>query len=1145
MTILFENLRFISLLLGIQTFFLLSAQTMAQQPEPFFLLARLQKTISTNERHTYQFEINTKRYVRFAINHSTARIILEVRKTNGQSISKLDCHRCDSVSMSALIKEAGVYQLSIQSNETGMIKGKYDIVFAENRPTTNKDDKRIAAELAFSEGNTLQAQWNAQALRKALNKYNTARLLWKIVADAKGQSRALQAIGSIYQTLGQLKKAQDSYQQAYILAGDDTRLKVNAILGLGAVAIVSGNAQEGVRYGEKALELSHTIGDKRGEIQSLFCIGGGYSEWSHSATNQNKSAVTFQEEALLVAQQTDDLPAQAKAFCELSYEYGRTAKRLPQAIQKQKEALAIWQQLNETRGRATSLVTIGKLISLSGEKQQALAFFLEAEPAVNESGEPGIQASLYNGLGFVEEALGDLQQALRYYLKALEVWQLAGSRNGETETLAQIGRLYQEMGESQLALTKLLKAKQLAIQLDSSLDKVWVSTHLGTVYHALGRDKEALHAYQEALDENQIALPWLRMHALNGTGKIYHQRGDYKEAIAWYTKALTLTINSYEPFGEVSTLINIARAQRDSGNLDTALKTLNEGIQKIEMLRTKMSEPSYRASYFATTRDAYELTIDILMRLSQRPQNHNFITKAFEISESARARSLLDILEESKTDITPATNPALLEEKRSLLSRITEKNRTLAQLYADASSRIQATVLEQELAELNVRRKYVESLIRAANPRYALLTQPEPSKLPEIQQLLDAETMLLEYSLGDDKSYLWIITADSITGFQLPSQVEIEKIARQVYESLIAPNKIIKGETDRQRDARLVQAEAKYPQAALRLSQMILAPVALITGKKKLVIVADGALQYIPFAALPIPQKPKINSETLIESDFHLLLKEYEIINLPSASTLAAIRRELENRKPAAKAVAVIADPVFNKEDAKSRLSEIQQANRNPARVQTNRLQTAARQLEVEGNKVAIDRLAFSYEEAMAILSIAPQGESLGLLNFQANKQTIMDSELNQYRFIHFATHGLLDSNHPELSKLILSLVDKNGNLQDGLLQLHEIYNLKLPVELVVLSACQTALGKEIKGEGLVGLTRGFMYAGAARVVASLWNVNDAATADLMSHFYKYMLQEKQRPAEALRNAQLKMLQQKKWKSPYYWAAFTIQGEWK
>src|SRR5207253_2026523 len=137
-------------------------------------------------------------------------------------------------------------------------------------------------------------------------------------------------------------------------------------------------------------------------------------------------------------------------------------------------------------------------------------------------------------------------------------------------------------------------------------------------------------------------------------------------------------------------------------------------------------------------------------------------------------------------------------------------------------------------------------------------------------------------------------------------------------------------------------------------------------------------------------------------------------------------------------------------------------------------------------------------QEATRLLALVPKASSFGAIDFQANRATVLNGNLSQYRYVHFATHGLLDSERPGLSSLVLSMVDEKGQPQNGFLRANDIYNLKLPAELVVLSACQTGLGKDIKGEGLVGLTRGFMYAGAARVVVSLWNVNDKATADLM-----------------------------------------------
>jgi CHAT domain-containing protein len=196
-------------------------------------------------------------------------------------------------------------------------------------------------------------------------------------------------------------------------------------------------------------------------------------------------------------------------------------------------------------------------------------------------------------------------------------------------------------------------------------------------------------------------------------------------------------------------------------------------------------------------------------------------------------------------------------------------------------------------------------------------------------------------------------------------------------------------------------------------------------------------------------------------------------------------------------------------------------------------------------NERGLSRLPFSREEANAISALVSPTSVLKATDFRANRERATSGELSNYQIIHFATHALLNSEHPELSGLVLSLVDENGQPQDGFLRVNELYNMRLPANLVVLSACQTGLGKAIRGEGLIGLTRGFMYAGAQRVVASLWQVDDLATAELMKQFYTGMLKEKLPPGAALRSAQLSIMKEKRWSSPYYWAAFSLQGEWR
>jgi CHAT domain-containing protein len=352
--------------------------------------------------------------------------------------------------------------------------------------------------------------------------------------------------------------------------------------------------------------------------------------------------------------------------------------------------------------------------------------------------------------------------------------------------------------------------------------------------------------------------------------------------------------------------------------------------------------------------------------------------------------------------------------------------------------------------------------------------------------------------------------------------------------------------------------DAEVERLSEELGEILLRPMHDWLGQKRLIIVPDGALQYVPFEVLVYPA-------AVDQMSPQPLVANHEIVYLPSASVIAEQRAEFNNRPLAPKMLKIFADPVFDETD--DRIDEKSLASRKSRRPgressgirlarKTNRSTdprnlfgvselSSKRALRAAGFDKGIPRLPFSNQEARRIISLVPAGQGVAALSFDANRNSATSDELAQYRFVHFATHGLLNSDHPELSGILLSMVDHNGGSQDGFLQLHEIYKMHLPIELVVLSACQTALGKEVRGEGLFGLTRGFMYVGAKRAVSSLWKVNDSATAELMELFYKEMLLNGRSPAAALQSAKNNLRKQKRWQEPFYWAGFIIQGEWK
>ncbi len=530
------------------------------------------------------------------------------------------------------------------------------------------------------------------------------------------------------------------------------------------------------------------------------------------------------------------------------------------------------------------------------------------------------------------------------------------------------------------------------------------------------------------------------------------------------------------------------------------------------------------------------------MRLHKQRPSEGLDARAFEASERARARSLSDVLAEGNLDIRYGVDPSLLSRQSSLQQSLNAKAERQVRLLSGRHTQEQVAEVASQIEKITSEYRQVQAVMKASSPRYAALTEPEPLSLQDIQQqVLDADTLLLEYELGESRSYLWAVTNTAITAYELPGRADIEAAARSFYD--------------------LVRNNAKAPElgeSAFRLSQMVLAPAADRLVKHRLVVVADGALLYVPFGALPLPVNrvdrgmKGVNLQSATEnarSENRPLILDHEVLSLPSASTLAVLRRETKERALAPKLVAVLADPVFDLEDVRARRTAgaLSGARTRPnSEGKDSGLSRSVEETGLAGGKWPPPRLLGTRREARTILSLVPAQKSKEALDFDASRETATGGDLSQYQIVHFATHGLVNNRHPELSGLVLSLIDKDGHPHNGFLRLDDIYNLRLPAELVVLSACQTGLGKEIRGEGFIGLTRGFMYAGAKRLVTSLWQVDDTATSELMGRFYRGVLKDKKlSPAAALRAAQIEMLQQPEWRSPYYWAAFTLQGEWR
>lgn len=844
------------------------------------------------------------------------------------------------------------------------------------------------------------------------------------------------------------------------------------------------------------------------------------------------------------------------------------------------QALEIAKQMNDKIFLARSIDYLGVSYFTQGESRKAIQYWEEALQMYLERNDQSQITATLNNIGAAYGNLGEYAKSMDYYKQVLEPARKQETRNLEIGVLRNIGVAYGNLGEREKGLEYLEEALAIARKAKERRQEAFILTTMGSSYSSINNDQKAIELYnQSIIIEREMGNKFGEVSALNSLGYSHYKLKEYQKALEYlnqgveinkslnlrnleatlqyqtglvyaalkeYAKARDYFTKARESFEFMETRLQkhranymLAQIDADEGKFDDAQAKMKPILDYFESARKQFVQPEQRSTYFSTGQAVYESYLELLMKKHQNGDK-NAADEAFQISEKTRARSLLEIISRTKIDFRQNASPELIEREKTLRELINDRSGRLTRLLTGKFTEEQKKAAEKELADFRTEYQDIEIKLLTTNKRYAELVAPSPLSLAEIQQqVLDSDTVLLEYALGKEKSYLFVVTQNSLQTFELLKRAEIEEKSRNYFEALTARNKKIKFETAEEKQKRVEKADTEIVNLADSLSQTILAPAEKVLNKKRLLIVPDGILQYIPFASLTKDKQPLVNN--------------YEIVSLPSASTLAVLRKEFGNRQPAPKTIAVIADPVFTAEDERFKTLEAKKKGNSPNQIAVSAKTRGIEEEEL--NRVTDDfgggesgfnfsRLPFTRKEADAISTLTPQNVKKLSLDFSANLSNATNPELSNYKIIHFATHSFLNSRRPELSGIVLSLIDENGKPQNGFLRTDEIYNLNLPAELVVLSGCRTGLGKEIRGEGLVGLTRGFMYAGAKRIAVSLWDVNDEATAELMSRFYKEMLGNKKfTPAAALRQAQLSMAKDKRWSNPYYWAGFILQGE--
>jgi CHAT domain-containing protein/Tfp pilus assembly protein PilF len=1027
------------------------------------------------ENH-YQIALTAGQHVSFKIAKQGLTINLILKSPTGEVLSEgsFDSHEQGVDSISLVAQNTGQYTLTIQPLFVKSPLGHYWVKADELREATEHDRRRFTAQQKIAEADQLFDQGTREKRREALKKISEALDIWRAVGDQGWEAQTLQRLGLTHFWLSE-------YAPAF-------------------------------EHLNRALELNRTVGNKTGESETLRAIGMVYA-----FKGESLKGLEYLKRALALQQQLAERWQSAVTYIELAKAYWRLGD--PEEMSSYFTlALERLREVGDIRNEAGTLVSLSFIQVSEGDYQSALNYLPSAVKLFHELKGDYEEASALSTLGVVYYNLGDPQKALGYFKEASLLFKKIKFQPSEANTLANLGLTYSLLGDKQTALAHFNKALEILRNVANPRDESTILRHIGSVYRDIGDLPQALESLNKSLKlTRELKDPSGEAATLTIIGEIYGAMGNHQKAFEELSLALRLKRQVKHRYGEAAALYALAGVERDRGKLNEARAAMEEGIRIIESLRAKVGGAELRVSYLAVHQGYYERYIDVLMRLHEQFPEAGHDERALEASERGRARVLLESLVEARADIRQGVDRKLVERERSLRQQLNAKEEQRSRLLSGKYTPEQEAAADSAINTLLAEYEQVQSQVRATSPRYAALTQPQPLNRKEIQAQLDDKTLLLVYSLGPERSFLFAVTPTLVKSYVLPQREEIEKEAEQVYQLLQTSTRLMPNRT----------------RAMAQLSRRLLGPVADQLAGKRLVIVADGSLQKVPFAALPVPGSTRS------------MIEDHEIVYLPSVSVLGQQRRELAGRAPAPKSIAVIADPVYEALDERLRSRtaktvRVESASPGPADPLAS-VEKSARESGLGG----FHRLLYSRDEAEQITELFPSATYSKIVDFNASRATLARTDLSQYRILHFATHGLLNPQYPELSGIVLSLYDEEGRAQDGFLRSHELYNLKLGAELVVLSSCQTALGKEVRGEGLIGLSRGFMYAGAPRVVVSLWKVDDKATAELMKRFYQGMIREKLRPAAALRAAQAAMAQQSRRFAPYHWAGFTLQGEWR
>jgi CHAT domain-containing protein/tetratricopeptide (TPR) repeat protein len=1053
-------------------------------------------TLAPETRHCYGVEVPSSRSMLFVISDVRMRFELIVAGA-GLSETRYRWHADNSLSYHALIETPATGSLAVcagaTADSTGI--GEYRLSWqtvADELPGPQRNALAAATQAAIHTAGKTEADWES-----AIIEYDSAARYWSLAGDAGQTAMAHAGVASLQSRLSRPTDAELAYDRALAAAANSGHDGLRADLHVGrGLARVELDRNEDARADfVAARDIYRTIGDRNDEAESLNDIALTY----HYEGELDKALALYQE-ALAIPVTPPNPEREARITNNIGgifYVRGEA----DEALRYFALAYEAHDELGNTVGRMDSAANAASQYRLIGEWDAALASYEQSRLLALELRDRRMEARVLSGIGRTYQALGRNERALIYLRRALPLRRTVQDARGEASTLSALGDALlatQDLPAARDAysgaLTIRRKIRDTARTTEPLLGLARVSLDAGEIAAARARAEEAVAVAADA------GRPRDEAEARFLLGVIEQRAGRLTEAETALHQAQALAESVNSPDVVTACLVELARLRRDRGDLEGAMDLTSDALARIESLRSRIAAPELRATFLGDRDAAYALHTDVAIELARASPDGPWLREAFDTAERRRARMMLELLREHQNDL-PGVQDSDLRARRLALHR---KARGIAARLAQ--SRDSQPELEARLVEVLSELDGVESLVRRSNPEYAELTAPGTIDLDALQRLLGPGRIVLEYDLGEERAYLFAISSERVAVFDLAPTEQIETVVREYYAAIS-----------------ILDAEGfgRERELASNLSAMLLAPAAEFLDAVEIAIVADGALHYLPFGALPLPGGPATMP----------MVAQRRIVQPPSSALL--LQHDTNADAGSLATIAILADPAFSRDDPRvAGAGEISSTNRVPAAD------------EPASRSDGPYRLTATGDEARALSALFPVDRRLVATGPAASRARVMSGELASYSILHFATHGLFDSEYPMLSGITLSTVDALGEPVDGFLGIHDAHNLNLSAELIVLSGCETALGREMNAEGMVGLTHGFFYAGVPRVAASLWRVPERATAQLMTRFYEGMIVDGLGPGGALAAAQEELRKSRRWRDPYYWAGFTLQGVW-